>query len=344
MTVSNPDRSVRRALTFTPMETNWRLLVEAAVHAEEAGYEAVVIPEGWGLDASIVLTHIAQQTSRIRLVSGILSIWGRSPATLAMTAATLDDISDGRFTLGIGASTPVLAEQLHGVAFEHPARRLATTVDTVRALLNGKRRVGPDGESGLRLGVDARPQIPIWVAGLGPRATATAVSAADGWFPVMIPRSRVRAMSEAADPDGQSTCMLATGPIACITTGERDGRSSAEQMLGWYMTGMGRLYGDLVAANGYPAEISALRAANPSPRPGAVVWPSEADALLGELAVYGDAAAVGEQLARWDQHCDLVTVATGPAPSGELHQLIDACAPGLVLNTSAKSPLAPAVG
>lgn len=342
MTISTPDRAVRRALTFTPMETDWRLLVEAAVHAEEAGYEAVVIPEGWGLDASIVLTHIAQRTRRIRLVSGILSIWGRSAATMAMTAATLDDISDGRFTLGVGASTPVLAEQLHGVAFDQPARHLEATVATVRALLNGKRLAGLDGQPGLRLGLDARPGLPIWVAGLGPRATATAVGFADGWFPVMIPRSRIRALSEAADPDGRSVCQLATGPLACISSAERDGRSSAEQLLGWYLTGMGRLYGDLVAANGFADEISAVRTANPSPRPGAIVWPRAADVLLGELTAHGDAAAVGAQLRRWDRYCDVVTVASGPAPADELHQLIDACAPDQALDAPAKAPVVPA--
>ena len=341
MSISRIDTTARRALTLTPMETDWRLLVDAAVHAEDAGYEAVVIPEGWGLDASIVLAEIAQHTSRIRLVSGILSIWGRSAATLAMTAGTLDNISDGRFTLGLGASTPVLAEKFHGVDFSRPAARLAATVATARSLLDGQRGSAIGGQPGMRLGTNPRPGTQIWVAGLGPRATATAVASADGWFPVMIPRSGLRAMCEAADPSGQSACQLVTGPMTCLTSTRHDGRSAAEQMVGWYLTGMGRLYGDFVAANGYPDEIAALRTSNPAPKLGAIAWPAAADPLLDQLAAHGDAAALGEQLHWWDRHADLVSVTTGPAGADHLHQLIDACAPVKPLRpNSAESTIA----
>ena len=85
------------------------------------------LPEGWGLDSTPVLTEIALATTRIRLVSGVLSVWGRTPGTLAMTAATLDQISGGRYVLGLGASTRALAEGFHDVPFIHPADKLAHT-------------------------------------------------------------------------------------------------------------------------------------------------------------------------------------------------------------------------
>ena len=88
MSITEIDTMPRRALAFTPMETDWRLIVDAAIHAEDAGYEAVLVPEGWALDATVVLGEIARHTRRIRLATGILSIWGRTAATLAMTAAT----------------------------------------------------------------------------------------------------------------------------------------------------------------------------------------------------------------------------------------------------------------
>src|SRR5690349_17048657 len=85
-----------RGVGLTPMETRRDVMVETARLADELGYELIAVPEGWGLDSTAVLTEIALATSRIRLVSGILSVWGRTPATLAMAAATLDQMSGGQ--------------------------------------------------------------------------------------------------------------------------------------------------------------------------------------------------------------------------------------------------------
>jgi alkanesulfonate monooxygenase SsuD/methylene tetrahydromethanopterin reductase-like flavin-dependent oxidoreductase (luciferase family) len=317
----------RRALAFTPMETNWRLIVEAAIQAEDAGYEAVLVPEGWGLDATVVLGEIARHTRRIRLATGILSIWGRTAATLAMTAATLDDISDGRFILGIGSSTPTLGEGFHGLPFTRPAARLSATLRDVRLLLDGNRVMGVDGQPGLRLGLDPRPHLPIWVAALGPRAVETAIRSADGWFPALAPRSQLPRWRTAAVGAVPSACRLVSGPLAFPATDVDDGREAARQLVGWYLTGMGRVYGDIVAASGFADEVAALRAANEKPRPGSITWPAAAEPLLPELAVHGDAAELGRQLAAWDLVGDLVTVTTGPVCAADLHRLIAACAP-----------------
>ncbi len=205
MTLRHPDPRPNRALIFTPMEQRRHLIVDAAVLADQLGYHTVLVPEGWGFDAGVVLAEIALKTTRIRIATGITSIWGRSPATIAMMAATLDDLSGGRFTLGLGTSTPTLAEQFHDVAFHRPATRLAHTLSQVRALLHGERITPTGGGRGLRLGVPARPDLPIWVAALGPRATATAVRAADGWYPALVPRDRIDTLrSSAATADGGS--------------------------------------------------------------------------------------------------------------------------------------------
>ena len=97
------------------METRRDVMVRTARLADELGYEVFALPEGWGLDSTAVLAEIALSTERIRLASGVLSVWGRTPGTLAMTAATLDQISGGRYVLGLGASTPALAEGFHDV-------------------------------------------------------------------------------------------------------------------------------------------------------------------------------------------------------------------------------------
>jgi alkanesulfonate monooxygenase SsuD/methylene tetrahydromethanopterin reductase-like flavin-dependent oxidoreductase (luciferase family) len=312
MSMRAVDTRVRRALAFTPMETRRDVLVRAAVLADELGYEAVVVPEGWGLDSGVVLAEIAMRTSRIRLVSGVFSVWGRTPATLAMAAATLDDLSGGRFTLGLGASTPALAERFHGVAFTEPAGRLRSTVRQVRGLLRGERADVPG--KGLALGQPARPELPLWIAGLGPRTTAVAVDHADGWFPAFLPRDRVgqiraRALESCAgDPE------IICGPGISLDGPAFSGRWAAEQLTGWYLTGMGPYYGDFAAAHGYADEVAALRAANPKPVPAQLVWPLAADPLLSQVAVFGDAETVHKGLSAWDDLVDVVAVGVGPAP------------------------------
>ena len=94
--------SRRRGVGLPPMETRRDVLVRAAVLADELGYETFAVPEGWGLDSTPVLTEIALRTARIQVASAVLSVWGRTPATLAMTAATLHQVCGGRYVLGLG--------------------------------------------------------------------------------------------------------------------------------------------------------------------------------------------------------------------------------------------------
>jgi alkanesulfonate monooxygenase SsuD/methylene tetrahydromethanopterin reductase-like flavin-dependent oxidoreductase (luciferase family) len=335
MTVTHIDPRPSRALVFTPLEQQRHHLVEAAVLAEQLGYDIVLVPEGWGLDASVVVTEIALRTSRIRIATGITSIWGRSPATLAMMAATLDDLSGGRFTLGLGASTPLLAERFHDVKFHRPAGRLGHAVREVRALLEG-RRVTPTvtNAPGLRLGVPARPGVPIWAAAHGPRATRIATTYADGWFPALVPRDHLatlRATAQTSPSDEPHSPLLIAGPMVSAGSGSRH---SAEQLIGWYFTGMGRFYGDFVASCGFGSAVAAIRSANPHPTPGSIEWPSTADSLLDQLAAFGEPAAIANTLAEWDQRADIVAVCVGPDTLERVLTAVDAGAPPARLATA----------
>ncbi len=325
MSIESVDVRTRRALGFTPMETSREVIVEAAVLAEQCGYEAVVVPEGWGLDAPSVLTEIALRTTRLRLVTGVLSVWGRTPATIAMTAATIDQISGGRFTLGLGASTPPLAERFHGARFTAPTDRLQRVLLDVRTLLRGGRVTGVDGNPGLRLGQPARPDLPIWVAGLGPRSERVATRLADAWFPMMLPRDAVAARRRSA-ADGAGAAAFVTGVVA--QAGPRaSARRHAAQLVGWYLLGMGPFYGELAAASGFATEVAALRAANPRPAPGAVRWPAASEPLLDQLAVCGSPEEVAAGLEAWDRLADLVVVGVAPGPLESVAATVEAAAP-----------------
>jgi len=313
-----PVTSRRRGVGLTPMETRRDVIVRAAVLADELGYEVFTVPEGWGLDSTAVLTEIALRTARIQLASGVLSVWGRTPATLAMTAATLHQVSDGRYRLGLGVSTRALAEGFHDTPFEHPAARLADAVTQVRALLAGEpARVGRvKAVRPLRLGQPPAPELPIWVAALGPRTTRVAAELGDGWIPALAARDSLpgwtaRLRRQRAAANGRPFT-VAAGPITVAAENVGQARDIAAACTAWYLGAMGDVYARSVSGQGYAAEVEAIIAANPRPSPRAGTIPLEAEVVLDQLAAYGTADQVGRQLERWEHAADIVTILLPP--------------------------------
>ena len=319
------------------METRRDVIVRAAVLADELGYEVFVVPEGWGLDSTPVLTEIALRTATIRLVSGVLSVWGRSAATLAMTAATLHQVSEGRYVLGLGASTKALAEGFHDVPFEHPAGKLRDTVTRVRALLGGlpaQLSQAPAARP-LRLGQPPAPEVPIWVAALGDHATRVAAELGDGWMPAFVTRDRLPAWAaelsqrrESAAP-GAEALTVVSGPIAAAGEDACAARDIVATCVAWYLSAMGDVYRRSVSGQGYAAEVGAILAANPRPSPRHGVVPPDAEILLGQLAAYGTSDQVRRQLMSWDQAADIVTILLPPGmPWAGIEATLLAAAPG----------------
>jgi alkanesulfonate monooxygenase SsuD/methylene tetrahydromethanopterin reductase-like flavin-dependent oxidoreductase (luciferase family) len=329
--------TARRGVGLTPMETRRDVIVRAAVLADELGYEVFAVPEGWGLDSTPVLTEIALRTSTIRLVSGVLSVWGRSAATLAMTAATLHQVSEGRFALGLGASTKALAEGFHDVPFEHPAAKLRDTVTRVRALLSGlpaELSQAPAARP-LRLGQPPAPEVPIWVAALGEHATRVAAEVGDGWLPAFVTRDRLPVwaaelsrLREAAAPHAEALTVV-SGPVAAVGEDEHAARDIVATCIAWYLGAMGDVYRRSVAGQGYAAEVRAILAANPQPSPRHGIVPPDAEVILDQLAAYGTSDQVRRQLTYWDQAADIVTILLPPGMSWPgIEATLLAAAPG----------------
>ncbi|SHF47511.1 probable F420-dependent oxidoreductase, Rv3520c family [Jatrophihabitans endophyticus] len=165
--------------------------------AERLGYSVVWVAEAYGSDAVTVLTWIAAQTSTIDVGSAILQIPARTPTMTAMTAATLDSLSGGRFRLGLGVSGPQVSEGWHGVRFAKPLARTREYVDIVRLAL-ARERVEyhgatyelplPDGPGkALHLMLHpTREDLPLYLAAIGPRNLELAGEIADGWLPVFF--------------------------------------------------------------------------------------------------------------------------------------------------------------
>src|SRR5439155_18111868 len=127
------------AVSVMPLETRREQFLTLAMLGERLGYDAMLLPETWAYDVTIVLAEAAVKTERLKVGSAILGVWNRSAATLAMAASTLTSLSGGRFILGLGASTPQLVEGLHDVPFGAPLARIRQVVSQVRALLRGDR-------------------------------------------------------------------------------------------------------------------------------------------------------------------------------------------------------------
>jgi F420-dependent oxidoreductase-like protein len=166
-----------------------------ARRADELGYDVVWAAEAYGSDAPTVLAYLAAQTTRIDLGAAVMQIPARSPAMTAMTAATLDALSGGRFRLGLGVSGPQVSEGWHGVRFDQPLGRTREYVDIVRMALS-RQRVRYDGRhyqlplpdgpgKALSLTVHpVRPNLPVYLAAVGPKNLELAGEIADGWLSI----------------------------------------------------------------------------------------------------------------------------------------------------------------
>lgn len=200
-------------LSYATTPAGLRESVDLAVAAESLGYDSVWAAEAYGSDAVSVLAAVAARTQRIEIGSAVLQIPARSPAMTAMTAASLDGLSDGRFRLGLGVSGPQVSEGWHGTRFAQPLQRTREYVAIVRDALARKRVAAPgphfvlplpggQGKS-LALAFDpVRRRLPVYLAAVGPRNLDLCAEIADGWLGFFIdpgesgPGARVPALLE----------------------------------------------------------------------------------------------------------------------------------------------------
>lgn len=169
-----------------------------APRLESLGYDALWVGELWGADAFVRLATLAGVVDDIALGTAIANVYGRSPATLAQAAATLDGVADGPVRLGLGTSTPEAVENLHGLDFDRPVRRLHETAELVRAFTAGEGRVGYDGELVSVADVPALDaDVPVYVAALGSTSRRMAGRVAHGWLPHNVPFDRLDEAFEA---------------------------------------------------------------------------------------------------------------------------------------------------
>jgi len=285
------------------------LLVEFSQLAESEGYDRVWLPETWGRDAVTVLTAIAERTDEVGVGTSIANVYSRSPALLGQTAATLQEVSDGRFRLGLGPSGPAVVEGWHGVEYGNPLRRTREYVEIVRRVLTGE-SLEYDGDifqlSGLRLRCDPPPDPPaIDAAGMGPKSVELAGRFADGWHALMLTQAGLRERmddlrrgAELGDRDPEDLRVTLSLPCLALEDEQR-ARQSARNHLAFYVGAMGTFYREALARQGYEetANEVAIEWAN---RNHEAAMAAISDELLDDLGAVGTPAECRERFEEWE--------------------------------------------
>lgn len=194
---------------------------------EALGYESVWMNESWGSDAFLELAAVARATDELRLGTSIVNVYTRTPATLAMAAATLARLSDDRFVLGLGAGHPGLVEDLHNVPWERPIKRMAETIPLVKRMLGAGPELAFESDlfdvSGFE-SLDAN--VPIYSAALGPANRRVTGRVSDGWIPYQVPFDRLEAsfetIADAAREANRDPADIAVVPyVAAVVSDDR---------------------------------------------------------------------------------------------------------------------------
>jgi F420-dependent oxidoreductase-like protein len=287
---------------------------------ERAGLDIVFVPEAYSFDAVSQLGFIAARTTRLQIGSGILPIYSRTPALTAMTAAGIDFVSGGRFTLGIGASGPQVIEGWHGVPYDAPVGRTRELIEICRMVwrrdrleYQGKHYTLPyQGGTGLGkplklINHPVRERIPIVVAALGPKNVVLAAELAEGWQPMFYFPEKAAAVWGGPLAEGLAKRQAGLGPLDVIAaaplaigndvTGLRD---QIRPFMALYIGGMGardrNFYYDMACRLGYPDEAGQIQDAYLAGRKEEATALIPAD-LVEKTSLIGPDGYVAERLA-----------------------------------------------
>ena len=274
--------------TFLSYAAGFRKAAADVVEFEKAGLDLVWVAEAYGLDGPSLMGYIAALTERVEIGSAILPIYTRTPTLIAMTAAGVDTLSDGRFHLGLGSSGPQVIEGFHGVPFNAPIGRTREIIDVCRKVWAREAPLVHEGSyytmplpasQGTGLGKalkiiahPVRPSIPVWVAALGEKNVAMTAEVADGWIPMLFMPEKARDVWGPSLDAGQARRDPALGPLQITTggllaIGEGEEvtalRDLSRSMVALYVGGMGakgkNFYNDVVRRYGFEREAEAIQ-------------------------------------------------------------------------------------
>jgi len=291
--------------------------VAMAQEADRLGFDSVWTSEAWGADAVTVASWIAATTEQIGIGTAIMQMPARTPATTAMTVATLDQLSGGRVLLGLGTSGPQVVEGWHGVAWGKPLGRTREYVEIVRIALQRQtvEHHGPhydipySGEDATGVGKPLklilkplRRDVPIYLAALGPKNVALAAEIADGWLPIFFSPFRFREIHGPSLADAPDNFQIA--PLCPVLVGDdvQQCRDMLKPMLVLYIGGMGargkNFYNALTQRYGYEEAALKIQELYLSGMKGEAAM-TVPDELVDEIALVGPKERIAERLEAW---------------------------------------------
>lgn len=255
---------------------------------EKAGIDMAWVAEAYSFDAVSTLGFLAAHTESMELMSGILPIYSRTPTLIAMTAATLDSLSGGRFSLGLGASGPQVIEGWHGVPYDRPLGRTREVIDICRKVWRREKLdhqgrnytmpLPPDQGTGLGkplklVNKPLREDIPIYIAAIGAKNVELSAEIANGWLPVFFDPERMRAVWGDSLDAGTAKrdpvlgpLQIVAGGVAVITKDEEVARGVRQFLAphaAMYIGGMGakskNFYNTLFSRIGYESEAEKIQ-------------------------------------------------------------------------------------
>jgi F420-dependent oxidoreductase-like protein len=319
-------------LGYAPPGTNPAELVPIVHLAEALGYDSVWAAEAWGTDAVSVLGWLGASTTRIKIGSAIMQIPGRTPGNTAMTAATLDLMSGGRFILGLGTSGPQVVEGWHGQAWGKPLLKTREYVEIVRTALrrdvvehHGEHyRIPYDGPDATGLGKPLklmvrplRAEIPIYLAAMAPKNVALAAEIADGWLPLFVHPEQF------SDAFGESLADAREGfeiaPTVTVLVGDdvQELRDGLKPYFALYIGGMGakgkNFYNSLVSRYGWEAEAGRIQELylGGKQREAIAAVPDE---LVDALSLIGPKERIRDRLEAWQETPVTTLIVGSPQP------------------------------
>ena len=314
-------------------------IVECVKLAEALGYESAWVAEGHGGDQFAVLAACAVQTSRILLGTSITSVFVRTAPTIAMAAATVDELSAGRFILGVGSSHKVQVEPEHGVAYGKPLTRVRESVEIIRALLRDG-RVHYEGQTIRIEGFDLwfaplRPVIPIYVSAVFPKMMGLCGEIADG---VILTRSTLATgaqvreqLAEGARRTGRDPARIAVTTLLPTAVGQnrREALDALRPGIALY-AGFFPRYNRLIAEHGFRVEAAAIAEAW-SRGDRAAAQEAVSDALIDATSIAGTPQQCRERVEAYRRSGIDVPIlspfARGPGAKAKFEAVIRACAP-----------------
>jgi 5,10-methylenetetrahydromethanopterin reductase len=286
-----------------PLLSASELLSCAKIADQKENVDSLWVPESWGREAFATLGAMAQVTKKVRLGTSIISIYARTPATVAMAAATLDMLSNNRTVIGLGASTAAIVESWHGVKFEKPVDRMKEYVELVRAMASGD-KVNYAGKffnaSNFKiLHPPQRKQIPIFMAAVNKRMVSLASEIADGVLLYLRPVEELKkTVEEIRRKTKRKNFEIACSLVCAVSNKESDkARERAAKTLAFYVA-VGKYYSKFLSENGFENEVAQIISEyrkNGGDAAGKIV----PDKMLDALAICGSGEEAAKSLKRF---------------------------------------------